>query len=184
MVKLFLWPGSRRSKREVLRMALTIFLLGCLINTSFSQKQLIFLKQGNVVARFSEGSYFKCVLKDGTRKEGVIQQLNEFSMIASFETINFSSIAKMDVRSQHHFNIQSGIGGLFFLGGIIYLVVDGANKALGYTAGGFDSGDAYALAFTAAGAAMIFIKPRYLRLTDQVIIRTIDRDSQYYLSGE
>lgn len=141
---------------------------------------MVFLKHGSVVARFSEGSYFRCILSDGRHKEGVIMELDEFSMMTSLDTIPFLSIGKMDIKSQHHINVQSGIGGLFFLGGTIYLVVDGANKALGYTSGGFDEGDAYALAFAGAGAAMIFIRPRYLRMTDGIIIRTIDRDSQYY----
>lgn len=181
MVMLYMNSGRAGTIRV---MILTLLITGSIIISSFSQKQLVFLKHGNVVARFSEGSYFKCILRDGKHKEGVILKLDEFSMISTMETITFQSIGKMDIKSQHHFNVQSGIGGLFFLGGIIYLVVDGANKALGYTTGGFDQGDAYALGFAAAGAAIIFIKPRYLRLTDAVILRTVDRDSPYYLRVE
>jgi hypothetical protein len=181
MIKLYMTCWRARIIRVTV---LTLLISGSSISSLFSQKQLVFLKHGNVVARFSEGSYFKCILRDGKHKEGVILKLDEFSMITSLETISFQSIGKMDIKSQHHFNVQSGIGGLFFLGGIIYLVVDGANKALGYTTGGFDQGDTYALGFAAAGAAIVFIKPRYLRLSDAVIIRTIDRDSPYYLQVE
>jgi len=179
-------PGidSNRSKRTVRIIVLTLLFSGSLLSHSFSQKQLVFLKRGNVVARFSVGSYFRCILKDDKRKEGVILRLDEFSMITSSDSIPFLSIEKMDIKSQHHFNVRSGFGGLFFLGGIIYLIVDGANKALGYTDGGFDQGDAYAMAFAGAGAAMIFIKPRYLRMTDGIVVRTIDRDSQYYQPPE
>ncbi len=169
-----------KSKRGIRLAMLFLFFSGSLFTGSYGQKQLVFLKHGNVAARFYEGSYFKCVLNNGSHKEGIIMKLDEFSMLTSQDTISFLSIGKMDIKSQHRLDVQSGIGGLFFLGGLIYLAVDGANKALGYTAGGFDQGDAYALAFAGAGAAVIFIKPRYLRLTDGTVIRTIDRDSQYY----
>ena len=147
---------------------------------SFCQKQLVFLNHGNVVARFAEGSYFKCVLKNGQRKEGTIMVLLEFSMIISpIDTIAFQSIKKLE-RKVQRFNARSGIGGLFFLGGLFYLVIDQANKALGYTSGGFDEGDQRALIVAGVGAALILIKPRYNRIVPGTIMRTIDRTSPFF----
>jgi len=117
---------------RALGLTVLIILSGCSFNRSLGQKQLVFLKHGNVVARYFEGSYMKCVLRNGRYLEGAIKGLTEFSMTTSMDTIPFLSIAKMDVRSQHHINVQNGIGGLFFLGGFIYLAADGFNKALGF----------------------------------------------------
>jgi hypothetical protein len=178
-------PGFNNTGHEwEIRMVRLIILAWMLTIPSFGQKQLVFLRHGTVVARYFEGSHMKCVLKDGRERDGEIRGLTEFSMITSTDTIPFQSIAKMDIKSQHHINVQNGIGGLLFLGGIVYLAADGFNKALGYNSGGWDQGDSYALVITGVGAAMVFVKPRYLRVSDAVIMRTVDKDSQYYLRVE
>ena len=146
-----------------------------------AQKQLVFLHHGTVIARFSEGSNFKCVLKNRLRKSGFIVELNDFSMITSNDTIRFQSIAKLDSRSQHRTTVNSGLGGLLLLGGLGYLAVDGINKALGYNSGGFDTVDRNALIVAGVGAAILFIKPRYQRLKPGTVIRTVDYKSPYYL---
>ncbi|MFM8744668.1 MAG: hypothetical protein ACKODM_15255, partial [Cytophagales bacterium] len=38
--------------------------------SSHAQKQLVFLHHESVIARFTEGEYFTCVLKNGQKKKG------------------------------------------------------------------------------------------------------------------
>ncbi len=163
-----------------------------ILHSSFCQKQLILLKKGTVSARFQEGSYFRCILKNHQQKEGVILKLREFSIILSrdsipfqslkkLDTIPFQSIKKIDLKGQRGFNVQSGVGGLFFLGGLGYLAIDQINKAFGYTDGGFDQSHRNALILAGVGAAMIFIRQRYSRVNPGVIMRTIDQTSPFYL---
>ena len=173
-------------------MRINYFIFSCfisgLLTVAFSeataQKQLVFIQHGTVVARFSEGSNFKCVLKNKTRKSGFIVELNDFSMITSNDTIRFQSIAKLDSRSQHRTTVNSGLGGLLFLGGLGYLAVDQINKALGYASGGFDQADRNAVIIAGVGAAILFVRPRYQRLKPGTVIRTVDYRSPFYMAIE
>lgn len=128
-----------------------------------------------------EGNYFKCVLKDHQHKEGVIVELNEFSMITSQDTIEFRSIAKMDIKENRKINVRRGIGGLLFIGGLGFIAVDQINGAFGYSPQGWDNSDQTALIIAGLGAAKLFIKPRYKKLRPGTVIRTVDYRSPYYL---
>ncbi len=158
-----------------------LILLTTFFGRVHAQKQLVFLSKGNVVARYMEGSYFKCVLKDHQHKEGVIVELNEFSMITSQDTIEFRSIAKMDIKEDRKTNVRSGIGGLLFIGGLGFIAVDQINGAFGYSPQGWDKSDQTALIIAGLGAAMLFIKPRYKKLRPGTVIRSVDYRSPYYL---
>ena len=160
---------------------LSLLLLNTIFGESSAQKQVIFLSKGNVVARYAEGGYFKCVLKNHQHKEGVIVELNEFSMITSQDTIEFRSIAKMDIKEDRKTNVRSGIGGLLFIGGLGYIAVDQINGAFGYSPQGWDKSDQTALIIAGLGAAMLFIKPRYKKLRPGTVIRSVDYRSPYYL---
>ena len=61
-----------------------------------AQKQMIVVRNGIAVARFTEGGRFKCVLKNHQKKEGIIIELNEHSVITTNDTILFQSIAGFD----------------------------------------------------------------------------------------
>ncbi len=163
-----------------------IYLL--LLFTSFSflctaQKQLVFLQHDNVIARFTEGDRFKFKLKNRQQKEGFIYELNDFSLITSgLDTIQFSAIEKIRTKSQG-VNVSQGVGGLLFVGGLLYIAIDQANSLVGSTKSGFDATDQTALALAGVGAAILFIKPRYKRVSRGVAIRAIDYRSLYYKSN-
>ncbi len=147
----------------------------------FAQKQLVFLQHDNVIARFTEGDRFKFKLKNHQKKEGFIYELNDFSLITSgLDTIPFFSIDKIRIQKQGGVNLSQGVGGLLFLGGLLYIAIDQANSLVGSTKSGFDETDQTALALAGAGAAILFIKPRYKRVSRGVAIRAIDYRSLYY----
>src|SRR5689334_14317769 len=102
----------------------------------FSQKQLIIMKNGKVRAAFKEGEYIRFVLKkDHRHTEGHIVELYDFYMITSNDTVKYKDIYKINIKKHRGAAATSnGIGGLLFLGGIVYLAVDQLNVALGINA--------------------------------------------------
>lgn len=163
-----------------MRIRWLIFCLALLAFTADGQKQLILIKKGNVIAQYAEGQYIRLKLRNGKRTEGHILELYPFSMITSSDTIQFQDIRKIDIRKQRKFNVSSGIGGLLFLGGILYIGIDRLNA--GYsTPQNLDPSVWHTSAImTTVGAALIFIKPRYIRVNYKVHIRTVDYGSTFY----
>lgn len=157
-----------------------LFLLFFLIAVSgYGQKQLVFLKNESVIARFTEGEYFKFKLKNKTIKEGYIMEVNEFSMItANVDTISFLSIDKVAGR---RIKVRAGaLGKALLYGGLGYIAIDQLNSLVGSTQSGFDDSDRNALILAGVGAGMIYIKPRYQKVGRGVVMRTIDYNSSYY----
>jgi len=149
---------------------------------AFSQKQVVLLDRGTVVGRYAEGQYFRCVLKKNHRHvEGHIVELNDFAMITTNDTIKFHDILKVDIHKHRPFQWSSGVGGLLFLGGILYFTVDRANAAIGVNSNDIPQSVWLPSALlTAAGAALIFIRPRYIRVNTGVFLHTVDYTSPYY----
>ena len=168
---------------SIVRVAIiALFLLEEFSSIAVAQKQLVFFDHGRVAYRFTEGSDFKCVLKNHQRKEGFVVELLEFSMITSNDTITFQSIAKIDRRGHYGLNVATGIGGLLFIGGLGYIAIDQLNAALGYAPSGFDQTDRNALIVAGIGAVILFVKSPYQRVDRGMTIRTIDYTSPYYLN--
>ncbi len=162
---------------------LTIAGLFYFLLPGLSQKQLVMLESGNVVGRYSEGQYFRCVLKKNHRHtEGHIIELHDFSMITSSDTIKFQDILKVDIHKHRPFRWNSGVGGLLFISGILYFGIDRANAAIGVNSSDLPQ---YVWVtssiLTGVGAAMIFIRPRYTRVNTGVFLHTVDYTSPYYL---
>lgn len=151
--------------------------------TTFAQKELLILKRGHVVASFKEGDYLRVVLKKNHRHtEGHIVELYDYHMITSSDTIQFKDILKINIKKHRGSpQINRGIGGLLFLGGILYIGLDRLNNAVGVTNNSLDNSVLYpALIATSAGAAMIFIRSKYVRLDGITYLKTVDYQSPFY----
>lgn len=159
-------------------------ILFCLSTHLFSQKQLIILKNGHVQARFTEGQYLRCVLKKNHRyTEGHIIELYDFYMITSSDTIPFKDILKVNIKKNRGpARWNSGVGGLLFIGGLIYLGVDQLNVAIGINAASTPAEFYVPLMISGVGAAMIFIRPKYKRINGIQYLHTIDYRSPFYQS--
>lgn len=159
-------------------------ILFCLSTHLFSQKQLIILKNGHVQARFTEGQYLKCVLKENHRHtEGHIIELYDFYMITSSDTIPFKDILKVNIKKNRGpARWNSGVGGLLFIGGLIYLGVDQLNVAIGINAASTPAEFYVPLMISGVGAAMVFIRPKYKRINGIQYLHTIDYRSPFYQS--
>jgi hypothetical protein len=165
------------------RTILAIIILLLISDMSHAQKQLVFMRRGEIIARYTEGEEFKCVLKNKKRTNGFIVELEDFRMVTSRDTINYLSIKKIDTRGHNPISLKKGIGGLLFVGGILYLSVDQINGALGYGKPGWDQSDWNAVIATGVGAAILFIRPKYQKLKPGTIIRAIDHRSPFYLQA-
>jgi len=144
------------------------------------QKHLVLIKNGTTIAQYAEGQYIRLKLKNGKRTEGHILELNPFSMITSSDTIEFQNIRKIDIRKQRKYSVTSGVGGLLFLGGIGYIGLDRLNSTIGKTSSNLDCTVLNtSIILTSLGAALIFIKPGYIRVNYKVHIRTVDYSSNF-----
>jgi hypothetical protein len=171
------------SPQLIKNISLLIFCSLLFSKAAFSQKQLVILKNGHLRASFKEGEYLRFVLKkDHRHAEGHIVELNSFSMITSNDTVQFKDIMKIDIRKHRGpARTSSGIGGLLFLGGIIYLAVDQLNVAAGINAQNDTAAEwIVPISVIGVGAAMIFIRPRYMRLNGIQYLQTVDYTSPFY----
>ncbi|HLZ17523.1 MAG TPA: hypothetical protein VKQ08_10810 [Cyclobacteriaceae bacterium] len=165
------------------RLVLAFCSLFFLATQGYSQKQLVILKNGHVRASFKEGEYLRFVLKKGHRHaEGHIVELNDFSMITSNDTVKFKDVLKINIkRHRGPARTGNGVGGFLFLGGIVYLAVDQLNVASGINAQNNTPVQWFApVAAIGVGAAMIFIRPKYMRVNGIQYLQTVDYTSPFY----
>ncbi|MEY4929628.1 MAG: hypothetical protein RI909_352 [Bacteroidota bacterium] len=164
-----------------MKLPLVLFFVLVSLTAVEAQKQLILLKRESVVARFTEGEYLRCKLKNKTKKEGKIIELTDTHLITSNDTLTISSIESLNMKGRRKISVTSGIGGLLFVSGIGYFAIDQANRLIVKGAGDFDEQVAItSLALTATGAAILFIKSPYKKVYGHAL-KTIDYTSRFYL---
>ncbi|MFM8834105.1 MAG: hypothetical protein ACKOEV_10825 [Cytophagales bacterium] len=151
--------------------------------SSHAQKQLVFLHHESVIARFTEGDYFTCVLKNGQKKKGNILSLGEFSMITSAaDTIHFLSIRKIKNPKAKKFKI-SGVPALMIFSGLGYIAFDQINSIAGPTSGRFDGAYVTALSLVSAGTAIVLFRPKFIKVKRGMVMRSVDYRSPYFSSN-
>lgn len=154
-----------------------------LVVNSFAQKQLVLLKKGKPVGRFTEGEYIHFIMKDGSRREGKIVELMEFSVITSNDTVQFNKISKIGIPKGERSGISPLFGGLLLGAGVTYLSIDLINSALGYNTSGVDQDVVKASAvMIGVGSVLFFIRPKYRRVNEGTFLRTVDYKSKFYKS--
>ncbi|MBI1766790.1 MAG: hypothetical protein HY015_02680 [Bacteroidetes bacterium] len=153
--------------------------------SALSQKQLVILKNGHVQAAFKEGEYMRFVMKKNHRHtEGHIIELYDFYMITSSDTIQFKDILKVNIKKNRGpARWNKGLGGLLFVGGIIYLGVDQLNVAIGINSSSTPAELFTPMVISSVGAAMVFIRPKYKRLNGIQYLQTVDYRSPFYQSA-
>jgi hypothetical protein len=161
---------------------LCLFLL--VAGISFSQKQLVLVHRGDIVARFGEGQYIRLVLKKNHRyTEGHIIELYDFSMITSSDTIEFKDILKIDVHKQRGAGYTKIAGGALVVFGLGYLGLDRLNYSVNNI--GTQEVDPSVVRTSAiatgAGLVLLMIKPpRYQHVGNGYFLHTIDYNSPFY----
>lgn len=151
------------------------------VTSTQAQKHLILLKSGSVVGRFPESSYIYLVMKDGSKKEGMIIELYEFYMITTRDTIQFNKIKKVGIPKDERKGIAPLFGSLLLAGGVLYFGIDQLNSSLGYNTSGVDSQVAKISAgLVLLGAPLVLIRPAYRRVNMGTYLRTIDYKSPFY----
>ena len=165
----------------MLRLAGLLLLLSF---TASAQKQLVLLQRGQPVQRFTEGEYIHFVMKDGSRKEGVIIELFEFSVITSNDTVPYNKVHKVGIPKDERRGLSKKFGFLFLVSGIAYLGIDLFNSATGYNTPGVDPQVVRVSAtLIVVGSLLFFIRAKYRRVNQGVFLRTIDYKSPFYKVG-
>lgn len=132
------------------------------------------------MARFTEGEYLRCKLKNKEKREGRIIDLTETHIITSNDTLSIISIESLHVKGKQKVNVTRGIGGLLFIGGLGYFAIDQINSLIVKGAGDFDEkGAIISLSIAATGAAILFIKRPYKKVYGHTL-KTIDYTSRFY----
>ena len=162
----------------MIRLLPFLLLLGLSVQ---AQNQLVLLKRGKPVGNFPEGSYIYLQLKDGSRSEGHIVELLEFTIITSADTVPFIKIKKIGIPKDQRSGIASLFGGLLLAGGVVYFGIDMINSALGYNPPGIDAQVATTSAvMIGVGSVLSFIRPKYRRVNMGTFLRTVDYKSKFY----
>lgn len=144
-----------------------------------AQKQLILLKGETVVARYTEGEYFRCKLKNKERKEGKLIDLTNTQIITSNDTLLMASVESIKLRKRK-INPTRGFGGLLLVGGLGYLFIGNLNALVLNNQTGADSQDQVVpLAISAMGASMLFLHKPYKKVKRHSL-RAIDYTSRFY----
>lgn len=178
-----LWQNFELFPRSSGMIRLLPFLLLLLSFSVQAQKQLVLLKRGKPVGNFQEGVYIYLQLKDGTRSEGHIVELLEFTIITSNDTVPFNTIKRIGIPKEQRRGIAPLFGGLLLAGGVVYFGVDMINSALGYNPPGVDKQVATTSAvMIGVGSLLSFIRPKYRRVNMGTFLRTVDYKSKFYKS--
>ncbi|MBL7869966.1 MAG: hypothetical protein JNM78_00030 [Cyclobacteriaceae bacterium] len=146
-----------------------------------AQKQLVLLKRGDVVTRFTEGDYMRFKLKNNKFAEGLAVQFTDVSVITLNDTILFSSIYKINSKGHRKPSGLNKLGTVLMIAGLGYFTIDEINT-LFFVKGqsGIDEGVVISsLSLVASGAALRFIRSPYQKLRG-LSLRTIDSSSRYY----
>ena len=161
-----------------MRAAIVIFLIGLTL-PALGQEQLVLLKRDRVIGRFTEGDYIYCKMKNGSPRQGIINELEEFSIITNNDTIAFNQIASINLR--HRRGALPTIGRGFITAGVLYFAVDQVNTLIVDGQEGIDSGVVTAsAALVGTGLVLIYSKSKYQRVGGGIVLRTIDYKSRFY----
>jgi len=146
-----------------------------------AQRQLILLKRGTVIARFTEGEKIKCLLKNKQIVEGVAIRFTDVSINTLNDTIPFQSIYKINVKGRRNASTLNKVGTVLMIAGVGYFAIDQINTWF-FVEGqsGVDENVAItSVCLVATGAAFRFIRSPYQKLRG-ISLRTIDPTSRYY----
>lgn len=158
--------------------AVLLLIFACF--TVQAQKQLLMMKGEKVIARFTEGEYLKCKLKNKQKKEGRILELSDTHVITSNDTLAILSIESLNLKGRRHVDVTSGVGGLLFIAGIGYFAIDQLNNLVVAGQSGIDEQVAItSLVMTSAGAAILFLRSPYKKVYGHTLL-TIDYTSRFY----
>lgn len=161
-------------------------LAGLFVFLSFAatgQKQLVLLQRGNPVQRFTEGEYIHFIMKDGSRREGVIVELLEFSVITSNDTVQFNKVHKVGIQREERKGFAKKFGSKILAAGILLFVIDAVNAAINNSSG-VDPGVAkVSAALIVVGSILTFVRPKWRRVNQGTFLRTIDYKSPFYKTG-
>jgi hypothetical protein len=156
------------------------FLLLLISSATLAQKQLVLLKNGKPVGRFTEGEYIHFIMKDGSPREGKIIELLEFSAITTNDTVQFNKIHKVGIPKGQRKGIAPLVGGLLLAAGIAYVAIDLFNSSFGYDTEGVDVQASAVMIGT--GSVLFFIRPKYRKVNQGTFLRTVDYKSKFYKS--
>ena len=171
------------------RIALSLMIMLALALTAHAQreKQLVLLRHETVMQRYKPGSVIIYKLKHTQGyMTSLILDIQEFSIITSFDTIAFNEIERVSLKGSHHPTLTGLFGSFFMLGGIGYFAVDQLNSAVVH-GNGYDNDPAVwkpALILVGGGLLLKQLHKRSLLLHYPVKLFATEPGKVFYQSEE
>ncbi len=144
-----------------------------------AQRQLVVVSGDKVIQRFRVGESFRSKwIGDRVEHWGLIQEINEFGLITSQDTIQTKDIRKVLVRGTP-FIKKTGI--TLIKVGLLFFVADQFNSAVIQHNPAVDKSVlTISAAMVGTGLPMLFFKRRWKKIGKNYRLKSIDQDSRLY----
>lgn len=161
---------------------LLLLCLSCQVAVS-QQRQLIVLKNEEVLARFQEGDVIHFARKQD--KEILVQRildLNDTLIMMNSDSVAYYRIKKLDIRGRKKRTFVQKLGAMMIMGGAVLSLAEVVNTGLVQDDGvSISKGvGTTSLTLLTAGAAMILIKKPYFKPGRKYRLLIVDKRSPFY----
>jgi hypothetical protein len=158
-----------------------IFFFFC--TTSVAQRQLIVLKNEQVLMRYQKGDIIK--FKRAQDKEIQIQRildLNDTLIMMNFDSVAYYRIEKLDIRTLRGNQLSTQLGIKFMIAGVLLPLIDLFNTTVIQDDPASVSEGVWitSAALIGTGAALTFIKKPYFKPGRKYHMIIIDKRSPFY----
>jgi hypothetical protein len=168
--------------RSVTRCLLLLALLFICSNHVEAQKQLIVLKNQDVLLRLYPGDEIVFSLKGSKKRirRSYVNNLYDTAVVAHKDVIPYHKIERIYFKRSNLVNI---IGGLLVVGGVGYIVIDQFNQVVvhGESASVDESVAISSAVMIGVGLPLLLTKKKYARIGGKYRILTVDKGSGFYM---
>ncbi len=158
--------------------------LYCILSsTAVGQRQLIVLKNEEVLARYQKGDVIHFARAQD--KEILVQRildLNDTLLMMNFDSVVYYRIKKLDIRGRKQTSYAQKLGGMMIFAGIVLPLAELLNTGVVQNDEPSVSSGVWAASATllAAGSALVFIKKPYFKPGRKYRLMIVDNRSPFY----
>jgi hypothetical protein len=168
--------------RRIVRFLILLVLIVSAAKDVEAQKQLIVLKNQDVLLRLYPGDEIVFTLKGSKKKirRSYVNNLYDTAVVAHKDVIPYHKIERIYFKRGNLLNV---VGGLLVLGGVGYLVIDQFNQVVvqGESAHVDESVAISSAVMIGVGLPMLLTKKKYARIGGKYRILTVDKGSGFYM---
>jgi len=152
-------------------------------STAVAQRQLIILKNENVLARYQKGDVLKFArVQDKEIQIQRILELNDTLIMMNFDSVAYYKIKKLDIRAKEGSKFSTRLGATMMFAGVLLPLIDVFNTTVIQDEDASVSEGVWITsgALIGAGAALVFIKNPYVKPGRKYHVMIVDERSPFY----